>query len=192
MEVEMRKITIPLLLLLSNLVIAQTQWQFINTLYGGDIKTIFFFREDIYIGTDGDGMYKYNRSDRHWDKINNFPSNSKVYSIASNSIGHIFASTLYNTYKSTNEGLTWTEFQISNDMITSFIRDTTNNIIYAGGSGRIYKSLDNGDNWKVDTLTTLSNRISCIETDHIALFTREPGVDKCLFQVIMELIGLMW
>ena len=147
------------------MVFAQTSWQFIDQLNGTGVQTIYLLNEDIFVGTYQDGIYQFNNTENIWKKNIDFPEYRSVYGFTSNSFGDIFATALYYVYKSTDGGLSWSNFNLGY-LISTFGRDSLNNIIYAGGAGIIYKSFDDGDNWISDTLSEFSHTITCIETDY--------------------------
>jgi hypothetical protein len=89
-----------------NTLFAQSNWQFLDQLCGTNVRTVFYFNNYMFAGTDGDGMYKFNFNTNSWNKLTSFPKYSSVYSITNNSRGHLFATTGSYFYVSTDEGAT--------------------------------------------------------------------------------------
>jgi photosystem II stability/assembly factor-like uncharacterized protein len=151
-------------LLYLNTLFAQSNWQFLDQLCGTSVRTVFYYNDYIFAGTDGDGMYKFNFNTNSWNKLTGFPKYSSVYSITNNSKGHLYTTTSFSLYVSTNEGATWQQKPMNNRPVYVLLRDTTRNIIYAGSSGRILKSLDDGETWLIDTLADYSD-VTSIDID---------------------------
>ncbi len=110
-------------------------------------------------------------SQNFWEKTS-FPTDNSslysVYALTTNSNDHILAGTYAKgVFKSTDDGLTWTESGLPNQWVISFTKSSTENIYAASigsnlGSG-VYKSTDGGDSWTRvwESLTGMN----CVYTD---------------------------
>ena len=106
-----------------------------------------------------------------WEKTS-FPNDNSslysVYSMTTNSNDDILAGTYAKgVFKSTDEGLTWTESGLTNQWVVSFTKSSSGNIYAASigsnlGSG-VYKSADDGISWTRvwESLTGMN----CVYTD---------------------------
>lgn len=111
------------------------------------------------------------KAQNFWEKTN-FPTDStslsSVYSLITNSSDDILAGTFAKgVYKSTNQGLSWSESGLSNQWVKSMAKDNAGKIYAASigsqsGTG-IFKSTDGGSGWgKIWDATTGMN---CVYTD---------------------------
>ncbi|MFA7359442.1 MAG: T9SS type A sorting domain-containing protein [Candidatus Kapaibacterium sp.] len=96
-----------------------------------------------------------------WEQISNgMGSNAAIYSFTS--IGTtIFVGTIEGIYKSTNDGINWTQTGLNNKQV--FCLTTLGNNIFAGtGDSGVYISTNNGTNW---SKTALNNKqVYCLAT----------------------------
>ena len=94
-------------------------------------------------------------SNAQWVQMSNgMGTNKNVWSLAANG-DNIFAGTNYpyGVYRSTNDGLNWTQTSLINHSGNVLL--INGNIIYAGTNQGVFKSTNNGQNW---TQIGLSNR----------------------------------
>lgn len=118
----------------------------------------------IYMAGDVLGVYKTVDRGRHWRIINKGLIDYGVYSLAvdSKSPDTVYAATEGGLYKSTDAGENWKllprtsrkELRITGERGLSTrciaVDPTNSNIVYAASpAGKIYKSLDGGQNWAV-------------------------------------------
>ncbi|MDO9576507.1 MAG: hypothetical protein Q7J16_01345, partial [Candidatus Cloacimonadales bacterium] len=127
---------------------------------------------DIYAGGWGnDAVYRSRDYGESWTLLLQLPSNEIAKSIVSNSVGDIFVGTIDfmpstsagGVYRSIDDGTTWENLGLDYWYVTS-IAINSNGDIFVGrcghhytGTGGIFVSYDNGDNWvtlKDDVLVT--------------------------------------
>ncbi len=103
----------------------------------------------LYIGTN-EGIYKSTNQGNSWHKINTGFKGSAVLTIQTN--GVIYAGTSDDgIYISSDGGTTWFRSQIDEEkkgISVYSIAIAPNDVIYAGTSEGIYKSLNNGISWE--------------------------------------------
>jgi photosystem II stability/assembly factor-like uncharacterized protein len=134
-------------ILLANIVYSQNFWTPSNGPYGGlitdggrsDNGNIFISYNYLY----STAVFKSTNNGNNWIEIglNNVSSLSCI-TIDKNNV--LYAGGQYGVYRSTNEGLNWT-----NSLITSGVNDidAIQNNIFAACNNGIYKSTNNGNNW---------------------------------------------
>jgi photosystem II stability/assembly factor-like uncharacterized protein len=118
----------------------------------------------IYMGGDVAGVYKTIDHGRNWRMINKGLANYGVYSLAVDRMSPqtVYAATEGGLCKSTDGGEQWQllprtgrrELRITGERNRSYrsiaVDPTNGNIVYAGSpAGKIYKSIDGGQNWAV-------------------------------------------
>lgn len=113
--------------------------------------------DNLFVGTlYSDGVYLSTDYGNTWIIRNNGLTSSKVYGLAMNTSGTLFAATWGGgMFRSTNNGLNWVQINngISNSVMFSVVVNPINNYVFAGSSGSgIYRSTDNGNSW-----TTVNN-----------------------------------
>lgn len=136
-----------------------------NGPYGGDIRAILKHPEEfLLITTENGKVYKSLDNGYAWSKINyEFPMMTR--DIGANRVGHIFLCFFNaNPYVSTDLGESWNRIE-ADIRFSSFHRDTTNNLLYGGGRGKIYISKDDGSEWNISQVIDGNNSIYDIETD---------------------------
>ena len=102
----------------------------------------------LYAGTRGVGVVRSTDNGDTWTAMNNRLADLQVYSLTSNSFGHIFAGTSTAPYRSTDNGDSWTLINVG--MPTTVVQALAVNAagdLYAGTTNYVYCSTDNGDTW---------------------------------------------
>lgn len=117
-------------------------WDSINTNTRFSANNLYFFNGLTgFINTHSGWIYKTTDGAASWDSIAHTGSTGKFYFINSNTG---FVTGLYNTYKTTNSGTSWTTLSIPSG---NFFYDGTNTYTATGDYGSIYRSTNNGFNW---------------------------------------------
>ena len=104
-----------------------------------------FDNENIFVGNPT-GIYKWDAATTAWIKKSDIGVNDLVFDPTD--VNVIYAGTNSGVYKSTDNGGSWTQTNLT-ESITSISVDYTNSsIIYAGTPGNgVYKSSDGGSSW---------------------------------------------
>ena len=153
------------------------------------ITTIEKNGSNIYLGTDGLGIYRSTDNGATWAKTSK--GLNGVYAPNINDILYanntLFAATWNGVYKSTNNGTKWTPAstglpsQFGNVVETNTLA-VLNGTLYAGTVlNKIYKSTDNGASWQFsgNGLTTYSSTINDMITAGTDLYAAtEDGIYK--------------
>jgi photosystem II stability/assembly factor-like uncharacterized protein/Ca2+-binding EF-hand superfamily protein len=118
-----------------------------NGLDNPDVRAMASLDNLLFASTDGDGIYRSSDAGANWVAVNNgipVGTHSRAMIAANHTI---FAGTTSGTYRSTDQGNTWTA-TLPSANARSFAAG--NGLIALGafrGSGMVYLSSDNGDNW---------------------------------------------
>jgi photosystem II stability/assembly factor-like uncharacterized protein len=141
-----------------------------------DVKV---FNDNIFVGTNFVGMFKTTNSGLNWELINNgingMPVNSFVQTnsaLIAGAFGGLFISTdMGNSWQDKGKNFPTISTQPGlggSHLVYDVTVDTVSNIIYAGGLGAVYKSIDNGDNWNLVGQSSLgSGRIEALDVSYI-------------------------
>lgn len=123
-------------------------WQLLSTPVGVDIETFApGLNGNIYLGTDGDFIYKTSNNGASWMNLSDGTINSDISAIAVNNQGRIFAAKNGGKiYYSSNNGYNWNLIPTSIDSVSSLAIDSIN-YIYASRKASVYRSADNGITW---------------------------------------------
>lgn len=101
----------------------------------------------IYAGTFKGGLYYSTDNGDNWNSINTNLSNANITSILFDLKENLFIGTDgHNIYRSSDNGNTWTKMGRSGDKIHCFAI-SSNGKIFAGISGGITYTINNGDYW---------------------------------------------
>jgi photosystem II stability/assembly factor-like uncharacterized protein len=93
----------------------------------------------------------------------------------------IYAGTLYGLFKSTNSGDVWSATGLTTGVSAFAIDPATPRTLYAG-SGRLLKSIDGGDTWRVaDTDPAFADGVSALAIDPSVTSTIYAGLVGCGF-----------
>ncbi len=129
----------------------QNFWAHTNGPQGGDgIALATNPSGDVFVGTQGDGVFRSTDNGETWTGVNNGLTATNVRALAINSASHIFAGTFGGAFRSTDNGDSWTA--VNNGLEFPFVISLAINSsgdIFAGTfeGGGVYRSTDNGDNW---------------------------------------------
>jgi len=129
---------------------AQNFWQQTSGPNGGDIKSLAVnFREEVFAGTSGGGIFHSNDDGRTWTPVNNGLTNTFVNALAIKLNGQIFAGTNGSgVFRSAIYATNWT--QINSGLTNTFINTLAINSsghIFAGTRNGIFRSTDDGGTW---------------------------------------------
>lgn len=149
-------------------------------LSGYDVRCITNIDNTLFVGTNGDGLFKSTDWGESWIPINNGSTSSNFRAIESK--GNIlFAGGQNGTgvFRSTNFGDNWE--LLTNGISSTSFRGFANNdeIILAGSTGAgVFYSLDDGDNWQVinDGLIDLNVFDLDLNSNYVIAATHNNGV----------------
>ena len=149
-------------------------------LSGYDVRCITNIGDNLFVGTNGDGLFKSTDWGENWTPINNGSTSSNFRAIESK--GNIlFAGGQNGTgvFRSFDFGENW-ELLTNGISNTSFRGFASNDeIIIAGSTGSgVFYSLDDGDNWQVinDGLTDLNVFDLDLNSNYVIAATHNQGV----------------
>lgn len=149
-------------------------------LSGYDVRCITNIGDILFVGTNGDGLFKSTDWGINWTPINNGSTSSNFRAIESK--GNIlFAGGQNGTgvFRSYDFGENW-ELLTNGISSTSFRGFASNDdLIIAGSTGAgVFYSLDNGDNWQVinDGLSDLNVFDLDINSNYVIAATHNQGV----------------
>ncbi len=110
-------------------------------------------------------LSKNNMSQNFWQLISS--DTISVRTLLVNHDGDIFGSTGNNIYRSTDNGISWTQTDMGNTIYCMDINSI--GYIFAGGHNGLYRSTDNGETWSIigDTIVPLCYSIAIDENDDI-------------------------
>ena len=128
----------------------------LNNLY---VKALVISDTNIFAGTDS-GIYRSTNNGARWILIKTTDNAVECFAIASSDVGgkNLFALTSQNIYRSTNNGEDWTQLEKPGGWgLTLAVGKNSQggSGLYLGvgyeadGSGKIYRSDDNGINWSL-------------------------------------------
>ena len=124
-----------------------TNWRMINKgLCGTDFRSLTVdLSGNIFGGTWNDGVFYSSNNGDDWIQRNNGLGSLIVQSLVTKSGGIVFAGA-YGVFKSTNNGINWSQTSLTNEYILSFAINSDGHI-FASAYKSIFRSTDNGDNW---------------------------------------------
>ena len=96
----------------------------------------------------GQGIFRSTDNGESWTEVNNGLSDYSVNTIKANSIGYLFAGSVYGAHRSTDNGENWE--MIINGLSYRAVFDLAINpagYIFAATQNGVYRSTDNGDSW---------------------------------------------
>ena len=114
----------------------------------GDVRCLAYYKNEIYAGTWGNGLYKSTDDGITWHKVENSIPKASVVGLAVDKKGNLFIGTFdVGLYKSTDGGETVTQLDIEYPYIWT-LGKSESGIIYAGTYGNgLYSSADEGATW---------------------------------------------
>ena len=149
-------------------------------LTGTDVRCVTHIQDTLYVGTNGQGLYKSGDWGSTWIEINNGSTSSNFRAIEST--GNIlFAGGQNGTgvFRSTNFGDSWE--LLSNGIASSSFRGFAHNndLIVAGSTGAgVFYSINDGDSWTEinEGLTDLTIFDLSLSNNYIVAATHNQGV----------------
>lgn len=149
-------------------------------LTGTDVRCVTHIQDTLFVGTNGQGLYKSTDWGSSWTAINNGSSSSNFRAIESKG-NTLFAGGQNGTgvFRSTNFGHSWE--LLSNGIASSSFRGFAHNndLIVAGSTGAgVFYSIDNGDSWtEINSgLTDFTIFDLSLSNNHIVAATHNQGV----------------
>ena len=133
---------------------AQTNfWESTNGPFGGEIRAVAFKSPGtIFAGTSTAGVFRSSDNGNTWVQASlGLPLEpddiiyERVYALAINSRGDIYAGTRVGLYVSTDDGESWSARPLTEN-VNIIIMNSSDHVFAATGSG-IYRSIDNGATW---------------------------------------------
>lgn len=149
--------------------------------FGGIVTSVIEYSDgNIFIGTEGGGIYKTIDNGNTWLSASSGLANPFVYALAIGKDGSIFAGTKGGVFKSTDKGMNWIlEAGVSRGHLIPFISTDKDGTVYGSiwGSG-VCKKVDN--DWRLYSISdelhnTFVNGITFTK-DGTALAATEGGV----------------
>ena len=135
---------------------------------------------DIFVGTDGCGIYKSTNEGESWVEANSGVTDLITMSIDFNSAGHIYiGSNQGNIFKSIDNGVSWTHIKGGLTKVYSLVINDSDVIFATSYSGSVFRSTDDGENWTElnSGLTNLQTfRIVINNSGHLFVGTRYGGI----------------
>ena len=161
---------------------------------GLDIRCLVLKGTDLFVGTDGDGVYRTSVDSKVWQKVSNGLPTDTIASESDTTIftrifgigitgGVVLAGTAdwHGLYRFNDNGQNWTPSGLQGECVTSF--GGSHDLLFAGtcGEGGIHLSTDNGLNWRVSLGGEVTNAfaeinpISFAATNHGVFRTVDSG-----------------
>ena len=173
----MRKVFILLLftIFIYNYNIIYAQWHKANIAYNGNFTSFANFGQNLFVGSDGGGVYLSTDNGLNWNSTNSGLTNKIVNALAVSG-NYIFAGTPDGIFISTNNGFNW---EPSN---SGFQNKTCSNIIclaandsniYAGTPGGVYKYTKTSSSWQIFENTQVS--VLAISGDSLFVGALDPA-----------------
>lgn len=183
----MKKIIYVLLLLLISSSI-NSQWVQVSSEMGNNQYSwsIAILGSEIFVGTDGSGIFKSTNYVSNWTLVNNGLSNQFVKSLLASG-SNIYAATNGGVFLSSNNGLSWTAVNsgLTNLFVWALAISGTN--LFAGTNGGVFLSTNNGANWSsvssglispyIRSFTYTGNNIFTGTSDHGIFLTTNNGTN---------------
>lgn len=145
--------------------------------------------EDVFAGAFQD-IYKSDNEGNYWSRLARldsiFINKIMIDPIYSNIIYTIGGNHYYgknnSLYISTDFGISFNSIELNLEECLCLHYDTTNNLLYSGGRGGIYKSLDHGLTWikqeNIDTNLVVTDIISESVSNVLYIGTQNSGIFK--------------
>ena len=139
---------------------AMAQWEKLEQPYGEYIKSLATTGDVLFAA--GDYLYSSNDYGRSWSRLQTLPETPPMILYAYP--GYLFVGTYRHIYRSTTNGLTWTDLTLPDSVftLTSICRvqgAVIVNVATAAGD-KIYLSEDNGDSWQLPESPVPTDRIA--------------------------------
>ncbi|MDP1677003.1 MAG: T9SS type A sorting domain-containing protein [Bacteroidota bacterium] len=145
------------------------------------ISSIVMKDSNIYLGTDGAGIYRSTNNGNSWMSFSEGLPNTIITAlIIKDSI--IFAGTLGGgIYNSTNNGINWvsSNISLSGNVVNAFtIKDS---ILFAGTNAGVFQSINNGKNWTaINSGLTFSNVSSLVTNGNVVIAGTYSGIFRSI------------
>lgn len=125
-------------------------WQEMNNgLLHPNVLSLLLTDSNIYIGTNGGGIYRMSYDSEIWNPANEGISDYLIFNIAGSSNKDLFAAGLSNLYRSSNNGLNWIPVVGGIEQSQVYTTAVTESgIIFAGSNYGLHRSADNGESWQ--------------------------------------------
>ena len=149
----MKKIVTTLVLICMMSTLVDAQWRPTNFPSNVFVRSIAFSGSNLYIGTEGNGLYRSTDNGITWDSS---LAGIDVKCIAISG-SNVYAGTIGNGVQvSKDNGLNWTGTMGSNQILSLFVKDAK---VYAGkwSNDGVYVSTDTGATW---TQTSLQQEVN--------------------------------
>ncbi|MFQ5630520.1 MAG: FlgD immunoglobulin-like domain containing protein, partial [bacterium] len=117
-------------------------------------------------------------------RVNTSLSDSNVFSLAINQLGHVFAGTKSGVFRSTNSGDSWQKMATGlPDTSVRALGVNRDGHVFAGTDDGFYRSTDNGESWQQSNagLTSLRIRTLAINSEN-AVFVGTTGTGRGVFR----------
>lgn len=126
----------------------------------------------VFVGTEWGGIYRSMDNGTTWKCVSAGKTLSVIYSLACNTNGDIYAGTLgggYAFYKSTDNGETWQDLNLSSFYVRSIGCNSKGHIFISTSSAGILRSTNDGITWEPLNSFPKSNdiRLGINSQDHI-------------------------
>lgn len=115
------------------------------------IKVIRYNSEGTaFAGLNGSGIFKSTDDGQNWVASNNGLTNKNVLDVYVSQDGNIYAGTWFygSVFVSTDKGQQWTDLKLDNKDVHSVIKAKDGSILAGTEYNGLYKTNDNGKNWK--------------------------------------------
>lgn len=149
----MKKIATTLVLIYTMSTLVNAQWQPTNFPSNLFVRAIAFSGSNLYIGTEGNGLYRSTDNGLTWDS-SLAGMDVKCIALSGN---NVYAGTIGNGVQvSKDNGLNWTGTMAGSQILSLFVKDTK---VYAGkwSNDGVYVSSDTGATW---TQTSLQQEVN--------------------------------
>ncbi|MCK9423240.1 MAG: T9SS type A sorting domain-containing protein [Bacteroidales bacterium] len=138
---------------------AMSQWEKLEQPYGEYIKSLSTTGDALFAA--GDYLYSSYDYGRSWSRVQTLPETPPMILYAY--VGYLFAGTYRHLYRSTTNGMNWTNLTLPDSIftLTTICRNLGTLIVHVGTTtgDKIYLSEDNGDTWQLPDITIPTNRI---------------------------------
>ena len=123
------------------------QWIQSNGIYGGDVRCITFLDTNLFIGTNGDGIFLSTNNGEDWNSSSDGLRITNINAFAVSGT-NLFAGTNGGIFLSTNTGKNWAAISsglTNNDVRCLAVSDT--NLFAGTWGGGVFLSTNRGTSW---------------------------------------------
>ncbi|HLP32393.1 MAG TPA: hypothetical protein VK202_02910, partial [Bacteroidia bacterium] len=139
----MKKTATTLVLIYTMIALANAQWRPTNFPSNLFVRSIAFSGSNLYIGTEGNGLYRSTDNGLTWDS-SLAGMDVKCIALSGN---NVYAGTIGNGVQVSNDnGVNWSGKMAGSQILSLFVKDTK---VYAGkwSNDGVYVSSDSGATW---------------------------------------------